>query len=266
MQDVYFLGKTGCRSSCPWSLQVFIHFECLRGRCQLSLTQWVLRWAVHKAGQGVPAPRHVPRTALPNPPKAETWCQQPVPTPDVEPGPQQHPLCFTVHPPFPSQGRTYFTPTQSRHELTDIQRRCTGDYYLTQNKKISSDKRKNLDRLSKLHATAYIPIIISVFKSYFICSPQKGLLATSHQPYPAFPWLEVCFYFGWVEGRSGVILAGMAECRELPCLLIGACCLGREARWALFPPCLFICPPGNKQNCSDTLRHVLSKYLRQRNM
>lgn len=73
-------------------------------------------------------------------------------------------LCSTPHHPFPNQGSTYFTPKQSRHELICIQRRCTGDYDLPQNqKKPSSDKleRKNLGRLSKLHASEYIGIIIS---------------------------------------------------------------------------------------------------------
>ena len=146
--------------------------------------------------QSAPAAGHVPGTALPTPPKAEIWCQQAVPTPDAEAGPQQHPLCFTPRHPFPNQGSTSFTPKQSRHELIYTQCRCTGDYYLTQNQKQPSDKRKNLDALSKLHASEYIPIIISCLNSYFMCSLQKGLLAASHQPYSAFPLLEPCFYFG----------------------------------------------------------------------
>jgi len=62
-----------------------------------------------------------------------------------------------------------------------------------------------------------------------------------------------------VEGSFGEILAGMAERRELPCLLSDTRCPGGEAGRALLPPCLFICPPGKKQNCSDTLGYVLSK-------
>lgn len=122
--------------------------------------------------------------------------EQAVPTPGAEAGPQQHPPGFTPHFLLPSQGSTYFTPKQSRHELIYIQRRCTGDYYLTQNQKKPSDKSKNSDRLSKPHASAYIAILISFLNTYFTCSPQKGLLAASHQPDSAFPLLEACFCFG----------------------------------------------------------------------
>lgn len=131
--------------------------------------------------------------------------------------------------------------------------------------------RQNLINLSKIIQTGWVSSMVeNIFLSQ---SPfwtatssahhRKGclLLPTSH--ILPFLLLEARFHFGGGGGRFGETLAGMAECRELPYLLIYGCC-PEERQDEQFPPSLFICPPGSKQNCSDTLGHVLSKSLRQK--
>lgn len=87
-----------------------------------------------------PAPGHVPGMGVPNPPQAEPGASRLCSHQSQEQDPSSI-LCVLPHTIRSPTKEVHFTPKQSRHELIHVQRRCTGDYYLTQNQ-TKSDKLK----------------------------------------------------------------------------------------------------------------------------
>lgn len=171
MWDVYILGKNGSSFNLSVLSSGFHSLGVLSWQVPVVTKWWVLRWAVHwilglpqllglSPGQLSPAcPRQTP--------DAGWLCPLQMQKQDLS-----SILCASLHTTY-SPAKKILIPVESSLDIRQyMQCRCTGDYtwHKTRRNYLIKLNRKNWERLSKLHANEYIPIII-FFKSCFICSP-----------------------------------------------------------------------------------------------